>query len=415
MSLSVQEFLDKQISLADQLNLLNLCPLIQPNEMVEFGRFQVDLEEQDFKGPIKYAFINIYEYNYFLDIMNSMFIYAIATDRRVDYLKTYILNSIILSLFLNTEFYNNDYDFASEPISQELYNFFIYNRDMANTIKSNIDLCIKKFLISVEKESQFIEFNTKLTEIFGFMYKKVYDLFTLYPEHDYPYLDLYFGILNFPYVQESVFPYVQESVYDLGQPTYNIKCASDSNVIIICERIKYLFLYHDFSGDFSQFRTDFTQFIDLYFKYYGNLLETFKKLPITVAPNVEKQILVSTPPTRQISTASSVDTVQLGDMEDIGDMEDTEANYGKTPRARASRSHPGPKKAITKKKKLLSSVGGKLTVKANKKKLFKKTKKKKFKKSKSRKHFKSKKTKKKKTKKKKTKKKNKKLRKHKIS
>jgi len=370
MSLSVQDFLDKQISLADQLNLLNLCPLIQPEEMAEFARFQVELKEedgeQDFKGPINNAFINIYEYNYFLDIMNSIFINHIANHPRVGYVQTYILNSIILSLFLNTEFYNNDYDFASESESQELYKFFIDNRGIANTIKSKIDLCIKNFLISVEKESQFIEFNTKLTEIFEIIYEKVYVLFTLYPDDDYPYLDLYFGILNFPYVEN-----------DLGTPTYNIKCASDSNVINICERIKYLLLNppllgDDFPRDFSEFTIDLSQFIDLYFKYYGNLLETFQKLPITVAPNVApniaEQILRSPSPQRTTEKRRKSPSPQ------------------RTPEKNTRRRRllrPSPK-----------NVGGKLTVKANKKKLFKKTKKKKLKKGKHKKHFKSKKQKK---------------------
>ena len=152
----INDFLDKQISIADQLNLLNL-PKIEPPQATSPGKMTSKVSKRKarraapYKGGAPYLsnqseyFINIYQYNFFLDIINSIFMVAlnnitgIADESTLKISHNFLRNSMILSFFLNTEFYNNDYDFISEDISRQLYNkfFFIHG---SNIFSSNSNI-----------------------------------------------------------------------------------------------------------------------------------------------------------------------------------------------------------------------------------------------------------------------------------
>ena len=294
----INDFLDKQISIADQLNLFNLPKIDQPTPdalLPSISKVQSSVNDKRKarrKGATPYGkvgggpflskqseyFINIYQYNFFLDIINCVFmivlnnikeIREVAEPDKLSIVSNFLKNSMILSFFLNTEFYNNDYDFISEPESISLYNKFFFiggtgifppesniktQAEQTQNIKLIIDTSIANvifgYLSGATSINLIVKFNEEFQK-FSSLYPHIDALFkiteTMPPppplpgqpvqvdsdeETDnqlYTYLDLYFGTLKFPYREEE------------RQPSI-VYCISDISINEMCDKIKHLFL-----------------------------------------------------------------------------------------------------------------------------------------------------------------------------
>lgn len=330
----INDFLDKQISIADQLNLLNL-PKIEPPQATSPGKMTSKVSKRKarraapYKGGAPYLsnqseyFINIYQYNFFLDIINSIFMVAlnnitgIADESTLKISHNFLRNSMILSFFLNTEFYNNDYDFISEDISRQLYNkfFFIHGSNIFSSnsnIKTQsqqtqqIKLIINNSIVNVVLE-YFKEPMTTPIQIIAKFNEHFQQFSSLYPDIDalfkitqplpppppptppaqpvvsgpddqlYMYLDLYFGTLTFPYrevARHHAPPYSSTSAVD---------CISDNSINLMCNKIKLLFLGNNatrfvLDEDFSALSVPFIKELLVRFQDFTSIQQEAERL-----------------------------------------------------------------------------------------------------------------------------------------